>query len=211
MRVVFQCKVCAGSSEALLSGQKPPFRLLIRAMNTSDNSRATNIAFRVSDAFVVSFASIWPNAWIERSGQINNAVYDVSFVTNDFHLRHIWAYFLSIHLKHQNEAAGQRSVQLYASRDKSLYRLSLQSFLKRFWMQQSGIFKTAKGCSYKEICIFPDAPWCPDSSEFSLRQFLDGHHSNYNRMHLLRLKTTLKSRHSWCVQAFGAWWHVLEF
>lgn len=45
----------AGSSEALLSGQKPPFRLLVRAMNASDNSRATHIKFAVSDAFVVSF------------------------------------------------------------------------------------------------------------------------------------------------------------
>ena len=43
----------AGSSEALLSGQKPPFRLLVRAMNASDNSRATDFKFLVSEAFVV--------------------------------------------------------------------------------------------------------------------------------------------------------------
>lgn len=43
----------AGSSEALLSGQKPPFRLFVRAVR-SDGSRATHIRFAVSEAFVVS-------------------------------------------------------------------------------------------------------------------------------------------------------------
>jgi hypothetical protein len=42
----------AGSSEALLSGQKPPFRLLVRAVDV-DGSPASHIRFLVSDAFVV--------------------------------------------------------------------------------------------------------------------------------------------------------------
>ena len=42
----------AGSSEALLSGQKPPFRLFIRAI-CANGSRATHIRFAVSEAFVV--------------------------------------------------------------------------------------------------------------------------------------------------------------
>ena len=43
----------AGSSEALLSGQKPPFRLLVRAVSSADGKKASNIRFVVSDAFVV--------------------------------------------------------------------------------------------------------------------------------------------------------------
>ena len=42
----------AGSSEALLSGQKPPFRLFVRAVH-SDGTRAHHIRFAVSEAFVV--------------------------------------------------------------------------------------------------------------------------------------------------------------
>lgn len=42
----------AGSSEALLSGVKPPFRLLVRAINP-DGSPAMHIRFAVSEAFVV--------------------------------------------------------------------------------------------------------------------------------------------------------------
>ena len=51
----------AGSSEALLSGQKPPFRLLVRAVNT-DGTPATHIRFLVSDAFVVGFSLRPPNS-----------------------------------------------------------------------------------------------------------------------------------------------------
>lgn len=47
-----------GSSEALLSGQKPPFRLLVRAVTTLDNTRASHIRLAVSDAFVVSIPAI---------------------------------------------------------------------------------------------------------------------------------------------------------
>ncbi|KAK9806750.1 hypothetical protein WJX72_001396 [[Myrmecia] bisecta] len=43
-----------GSSEALLSGTKPPFRLLVRALNQADHTRATRIRFAVSEAFVVA-------------------------------------------------------------------------------------------------------------------------------------------------------------
>ena len=46
-----------GSSEALLSGQKPPFRLMVRAVNSRDGAAASNIRFVVSDAFVVSSLS----------------------------------------------------------------------------------------------------------------------------------------------------------
>ncbi|KAK9825131.1 hypothetical protein WJX81_002021 [Elliptochloris bilobata] len=42
-----------GSSEALLSGVKPPFRLLVRAINP-DGSPAVHIRFAVSEAFVVA-------------------------------------------------------------------------------------------------------------------------------------------------------------
>ena len=45
---------CAGSSEALLSGQKPPFRLFVCATH-SDGSRANHIRFAVSEAFVVGY------------------------------------------------------------------------------------------------------------------------------------------------------------
>ena len=60
----------AGSSEALLSGQKPPFRLLVRAMNASDNSRATDFKFLVSEAFVV-----WPMPLVCSSPQTTAAAY----------------------------------------------------------------------------------------------------------------------------------------
>ena len=44
----------AGSSEALLAGQKPPFRLLVRAMSRDSGARLSNIRFAVSEPFVVS-------------------------------------------------------------------------------------------------------------------------------------------------------------
>ena len=44
----------AGSSEAILSGQKPPFRLLVRAMSRESGARLSNIRFAVSEPFVVS-------------------------------------------------------------------------------------------------------------------------------------------------------------
>ncbi len=62
---LFRCKVLslllaisaaghAGSSEAILSGQKPPFRLLVRAMSRDTGARLSNIRFAVSEPFVVS-------------------------------------------------------------------------------------------------------------------------------------------------------------
>ncbi|KAK9790768.1 hypothetical protein WJX73_001816 [Symbiochloris irregularis] len=45
--------VVTGSSEALLSGQKPPFRLFVRAVHM-DGTRASHIRFAVSEAFVVA-------------------------------------------------------------------------------------------------------------------------------------------------------------
>ena len=42
-----------GSSEALLSGQKPPFRLLCRATSKATGARLSNIKFAVSEPFVV--------------------------------------------------------------------------------------------------------------------------------------------------------------
>ena len=46
----------AGSSEALLSGQKPPFRLLVRAVDAKTGKRVAHINFAISEAFVVRFA-----------------------------------------------------------------------------------------------------------------------------------------------------------
>ncbi|KAK9817517.1 hypothetical protein WJX74_004575 [Apatococcus lobatus] len=43
-----------GSSEAILSGQKPPFRLLVRAIRSQDGTRVSHIRFAVSEAFVVA-------------------------------------------------------------------------------------------------------------------------------------------------------------
>ena len=43
------------SSEAMLSGRKPPFRLLVRAVAT--DGRKVNIRHAVSEGFVVSFSS----------------------------------------------------------------------------------------------------------------------------------------------------------
>ena len=37
----------------MLSGQKPPFRLLVRAVRADDRARCTHIRFAVSEAFVV--------------------------------------------------------------------------------------------------------------------------------------------------------------
>lgn len=42
-----------GSSEAILQGQKPPFRLLARAVSSQDGSRASHIRPTVSEPFVV--------------------------------------------------------------------------------------------------------------------------------------------------------------
>ena len=47
----------AASSEAMLSGQKPPFRLLVRALHAADRTRCAHIRFAVSEAFVVSAAA----------------------------------------------------------------------------------------------------------------------------------------------------------
>ena len=43
-----------GSSESLLSGQRPPFRLLARALDAATRHPARGVAFAVSDAFVVA-------------------------------------------------------------------------------------------------------------------------------------------------------------
>lgn len=43
-----------GSSIAMLTGQKPPFRLLVRAIDSKSGSRATHVQHVVSDAFVVA-------------------------------------------------------------------------------------------------------------------------------------------------------------
>jgi len=43
-----------GSSEAILQGQKPPFRLLARAVSTQDGSRVAHIRPAVSEPFVVA-------------------------------------------------------------------------------------------------------------------------------------------------------------
>ena len=42
-----------GSSEAILQGQKPPFRLMARAVSAADGSRAVHIRPAISEAFVV--------------------------------------------------------------------------------------------------------------------------------------------------------------
>ena len=44
----------AGSSIAMLQGQRPPFRLLVRATGARDGRRIDFIKPAVSDAFVVS-------------------------------------------------------------------------------------------------------------------------------------------------------------
>lgn len=43
-----------GSSIAMLTGQKPQFRLWVRARNSATGQRATDVAWVVSDAFVVA-------------------------------------------------------------------------------------------------------------------------------------------------------------
>lgn len=43
-----------GSSEAILQGQKPPFRLMARAVHAADGTRATHIRPAISESFVVS-------------------------------------------------------------------------------------------------------------------------------------------------------------
>lgn len=47
-------RTLAGSSEALLSGQKPPFRLFVCARNVHDGSPVDVINFVVSEPFVVA-------------------------------------------------------------------------------------------------------------------------------------------------------------
>lgn len=42
-----------GSSEAILQGQKPPFRLMARAVSAVDGSHAAHIRPAISEAFVV--------------------------------------------------------------------------------------------------------------------------------------------------------------
>ena len=55
LSLLAMCGAClAGSSEAILSGQKPPFRLLVRAMSRDTGARLSNIRFAVSEPFVVS-------------------------------------------------------------------------------------------------------------------------------------------------------------
>ena len=59
INTILHCKVSkavfcpTGSSEALLSGQKPPFRLLCRATSKATGARLSNIKFAVSEPFVV--------------------------------------------------------------------------------------------------------------------------------------------------------------
>ena len=43
-----------GSSESLLSGQKPPFRLLARALDARTGAAVAGVAFAVSDPFVAA-------------------------------------------------------------------------------------------------------------------------------------------------------------
>ena len=43
-----------GSSIAMLSGQKPPFRLLVRAIDSETGLRVDRVQWAVSDAFVVA-------------------------------------------------------------------------------------------------------------------------------------------------------------
>lgn len=43
-----------GSSIAMLSGQKPPFRLLVRAIDSESGLRIDRVQWAVSDAFVVA-------------------------------------------------------------------------------------------------------------------------------------------------------------
>ena len=47
----------AGSSIAMLQGQRPPFRLLVRATGVRDGRRVEYVKPAVSDAFVVSRAA----------------------------------------------------------------------------------------------------------------------------------------------------------
>jgi hypothetical protein len=42
----------------MLSGQKPPFRLLVRAVRADDRARCVHIRFAVSEAFVVRNAHL---------------------------------------------------------------------------------------------------------------------------------------------------------
>lgn len=50
----------AGSSIAMLQGQRPPFRLLVRATSVRDGRRLDSIKPAVSDAFVVGLVSVCP-------------------------------------------------------------------------------------------------------------------------------------------------------
>ena len=50
----------AGSSIAMLQGQRPPFRLLVRASEARNGRRLDYIKPAVSDAFVVCLLTSWP-------------------------------------------------------------------------------------------------------------------------------------------------------
>jgi hypothetical protein len=43
-----------GSSIAMLSGQKPPFRMLVRGIESDSGARLDSVQWAVSDAFVVA-------------------------------------------------------------------------------------------------------------------------------------------------------------
>lgn len=53
----------AGSSIAMLQGQRPPFRLLVRATGARDGRRLDYIKPAVSDAFVVIPLRPFPCIW----------------------------------------------------------------------------------------------------------------------------------------------------
>jgi len=54
MNHVMAIMLCAGSSEALLSGQKPPFALLVRALDGASGQGRADIPPAASEGFVVS-------------------------------------------------------------------------------------------------------------------------------------------------------------
>jgi hypothetical protein len=53
---------CAGSSEALLSGQRPPFALAAAVIEAESGKRREDIQVAVSDCFVVSADALWARA-----------------------------------------------------------------------------------------------------------------------------------------------------
>jgi hypothetical protein len=66
-----------GSSEAILQGQKPPFRLMARAVSAADGSRAVHIRPAISEAFVVRCVAGAPplflSSWFAHSMSDNKA------------------------------------------------------------------------------------------------------------------------------------------